>query len=550
LPQPIGENVPVVPRRSRLLLLLAVLAAAVVALAAPGPAAARVTPIGARWHVVVLEKISDKTLAVLAHRGAVGLMRPGYGPTTSRDRAIAELVRGAETNARLGGFPPGKALIGFNTETGPTVPHCNMCIVLQLPPRGKSMANNRLYRVAVIGQDFHGLLTSPTTRIPGLVSIVDIAPTALGRQLGVMYSVPASNGAAAVERLGAQIHGEDRLKYAGLFIVVAVLILLALLGWPAARTVIPAALLANLVLGVLHVTNEVGIVALFTVATVLGALLLARICREDLALLGWIVVVLVAYVVVFARRPEWAAVTPLGPDQNLRFWGIGDQIATLLFAPLLTGAVIARQRLGWLGFAAFSVLGLFVMTDNRLGANGGGAIGLGLALAVLSARLSRRGLLALAATLTAAGAIVLEIVKHGLASPGPNHLRSAFGSGIHGFLDVAVNRVPLVYKPALHDWPLTLPLAVLLIVSGVLAFRVTHARAARDILLALAAGMIASLLVNDATGFMLAGGIGCASAVARFVPTGAPLRLPVLSAVSRFRAALGMAPTATESPPS
>ena len=42
---------------------------------------------------------------------------------------------------------------------------------------------------------------------------------------------------------------------------------------------------------------------------------------------------------------------------------------------------------------------------------------------------------------------MLAIVQHGLAAPGPNHLRSAFGSGITGFLDVAVNRVPLVYAP-------------------------------------------------------------------------------------------------------
>ena len=62
----------------------------------------------------------------------------------------------------------------------------------------------------------------------------------------------------------------------------------------------------------------------------------------------------------------------------------------------------------------------------------------------------------------------------------------AFGSGITGFLDVAVNRVPLVYAPAVHEWPLTLPLAVLMVASGVLAFRVTRAREARDLLLALA----------------------------------------------------------------
>jgi len=527
-------------RPVRVLPLLAMLVSVGVALAASGPAAAHTKTTGAPFTVVVVDRISHATFKVLAKRGAVGLFRPSYGPTTNRRRALAELVRGAETNARLGGVPNGRPLI--NTNNVAVFNGCQMCIVVKLPPRGRPSANQRLYRIAVIGRGFHGLLTSPTTRIPGLVSIVDVAPTALGRQSGAMSWIPSNAAVSRLDGLDAQIHGEDRLKYAGIFIAAAIAILLALLGWSAARTAIPAALLANLALGAFHVTNEVTIAAVFTVLSALGALGLARIGRDDLRLLALIAFVLLAYLVVFVSRPEWAAVTPLGPDQNLRFWGIGDQIGTLLFAPLLMGAVIARQRLGWVGFAAFSLLGLFVMTDNRLGANGGGAIGLGLALAVLGVRLSRRGLLAFAVALTATGAIVFAIVQHGLASPGPNHLRSAFGSGISGFLDVAVNRVPLVYAPAVHEWPLTFPLAVLLVACGLLAFRVTRARAGRDLLLALATGLIASLLINDATGFMLAGGIACASAVARFTPSGSPVRLSVLS---RVRAA----PAATEPPP-
>jgi len=526
-------------RPVRVVPFLAVLVFAVVALVAPGPAAARTEPLGAPFKVVVVDRMSDATFKLLAERGAVGLLRPGYGPTTNRRRALAELVRGAEVNARLGGVPKGKPLINANKVAA--FHDCQMCIVVKLPPRGRPLANQRLYRVAVIGRGYKGLLTSPTTRIPGLVSIVDVAPTALGRASSGMSWTPSRFSVAHLERLDGQIHGEDRLKYAGLFIAAAIAILLALLGWDAVRTAIPAALLANLALGALHITNEVAIVAVFTSLSALGALGLARFCRDDLRLLGLIVFVLLAYLVVFVSRPELAAVTPLGPDQNLRFWGIGDQIATLLLAPLLMGAVIARQRLGWVGFAAFSLLGLFVMADNRLGANGGGAIGLGLALAVLGTRLSRRGLLAFVGLLTATAAIVFAIVEHGLAAQGPNHLRSAFGSGISGFLDVAVNRVPLVYAPAVHEWPLTLPLAVLLVACGVLAFRVTRARASRDLLLALATGLIASLLINDATGFMLAGGIACASAVARFAPSGAPVRLPV---PSRLRAA----PAATERP--
>lgn len=516
------KNLRLVVSSAEALRIAAVLGALSSALAAPGIASARLSPTGAPFQVFVLGRIDNVRFRLLAERGAVGLLRPSYGPTTNRRRALAELERGTEVNARLGGVPGGDPL--FEASNARVLPNCDMCIVLQLPPRGPPTANDRLYRIAVIGRGLHGLLTSPTTRIPGLVSIVDVAPTALVHLHKGMSSVPARTPVAQLSRLGSQIHGEDRLKYAGVFIVAGIVILFALLGASAARTAIPAALLANLVLGTLQVTNEVAICAILTAATFVAALWLARICRDGLALLGLIVAVLLVYMVLFATRPAWVAITPLGPDQNLRFWGIGDQIATLLLTPLLMGALIARQRLGWLGFAAFSLFGLFVMTDNRLGANGGGAIGLGLALAVLGARLSRRGVFALIGASAAAATIVLAIVQHGLAAPGPNHLRSAFGHGLAGLLRVAANRVPLVYIPALHDWPLTLPLAILLVVGGVLALRATGARAARDLLLALAAGLTASLLVNDATGFMLAAGISCASAAARFTPTGTPVR--------------------------
>src|SRR3954470_21138144 len=145
-------------RPVRFIALLAVLLSAGVALAAPGTASARVTPPGQAFEagVVIVDRTSDATFAQLAPRGAVGLLRPGYGPTTNRRRALAELVRGAEVNARLGGVPTGKPLI--DARKASVFPNCHMCIVLQLPPRGGPTANDRLYRIAVIGRGFHGLL--------------------------------------------------------------------------------------------------------------------------------------------------------------------------------------------------------------------------------------------------------------------------------------------------------------------------------------------------------------------------------------------------------
>src|SRR5438552_3518159 len=279
-------------RPVRVLPLLAVLAAVAVALVAPGRASARVTPLGEYFQVVVLDRISDATFASLAERGAVGLLRPSYGPTTNRRRALAELVRGAEVNARL--------------------------------------------------------------------------------------------------------------------------------GLRAAVTAVPAALLVNLALGIGQVSNEVLMCAAVSAGTMLVALGLARVCRSESALLALYGGVIALYALVMVRRPEWQAVNPFGPTQNSRFWGFGNQVETLLLAPLLLGAFLARRRFGLLGFVLFGVFGLVVMTDNRLGADGGGAIVLGIALAVLGMRLFRLGVSGFVGMLASAAVAVPLIVSRGLAQPVPN----------------------------------------------------------------------------------------------------------------------------------
>src|SRR3954471_23873074 len=243
-------------RPVRLVALLAVLLSAGVALAAPVTASARNTPRGEIRHVVIVDRMSDATFALLARRGAVGLLRPAYGPTTNRRRALAELVRGTEVSARLGGVPKGKPQI--NTNKAPVYPGCKNCIVVQLPPRGRPIPNDRLYRIAVIGGGFHGLLTSPTTHIPGLVSVVDIAPTDLpGPPTTTLSWTPSKGALGQLSRLDRAIGSNNRLKFAALFILAGVLLALALLGLRAAITAIPAALLVNLALGMGQVSNEV-----------------------------------------------------------------------------------------------------------------------------------------------------------------------------------------------------------------------------------------------------------------------------------------------------
>ena len=104
-------------RPSRVFLLTSLAAAAAVLLAA-APAGARTVPGSPPFRILIMDHISTSQFAQLAKRGAVGLLVPGVGPSTNRRQALAELERGAEVNARMGGVPTGPRLVGANRVTG------------------------------------------------------------------------------------------------------------------------------------------------------------------------------------------------------------------------------------------------------------------------------------------------------------------------------------------------------------------------------------------------------------------------------------------------
>jgi hypothetical protein len=345
-----------------------------------------------------------------------------------------------------------------------------------------------------------------------------------GHSATTLSSTPSQHAIGQLNRLGHAIGSNNRLKFPALFILAGVMLALALLGLRAAVTAVPAALLVNVGLGMEQVSNEVLLCAAVSAGTVLVALVLARFCRSESALLALYGGVVALYAFVMVTRPEWQAVNPFGPTQNSRFWGIGNQVETLLLAPLLAGAFLARRRFGIVGFVLFGVFGLVVMTDNRLGADGGGAIALGIALAVLGTRLFRLGPKGFVGLLGSAAFAVLWIVSRGLAAPGPNHLRSAFADHGAGLFSSLESRVPLSYMPALHAWEIVLPLLFVLAAVFALAWRAARQRSTRDVLLAFAVAIVTSLLVNDSAAYELAAGIAVVGAFARFAPAPVPVR--------------------------
>lgn len=520
----------------RLVVIAAVLLACAAGLAFARPAVAafptshdQAVPWRPHFRVFVIENFPVGQLRHLESRAAVGLLVPGVGALTDRHVALESLVRASDVNPYLHFRVRPKKRPLFRVihrkELWP-LPKGNV-ILLALPPGGPLRSNETRYPIAILGAGYRGLLTSPTTRIPGLVSVVDVAPTALGHVRGFLGHSNAANPAPQLRLLDGQISANNRLKMATLFILAGTLVLLALVAPRAAMPAVLAALAVNLVAGATHVASEPLLVTMMFLGTLIGGLLIAWVCARERALLAAIIAVLIVYAVLMALRPAWVAITPLGPTENSRFWGIGNQLETILVAPVVAGAAIASRRYGIAGFGAFALLALAIVTANQLGSDGGGAIVFGVALAFVGARVLRLGWRGFLTLLALDAAAVTVIVELNLSVPGTDHLRSAFSNGITGLLRVMADRIPLAYGPALAQWPLLLPLGLVFVVAVVAAVRAAEKRA-RDLVIAASLALLVSLLVNDSGTYELAGGITVLAALAR-----ASVYLPAESSASR-----------------
>jgi hypothetical protein len=216
--------------------------AALVLLAAAGPAAGATQ----EFRIVLVPGLGLDDLQGLADRGAVGLLVPANGPTTSGEQARAALVRGELRNALLdGGVPSGPPLVSFEIAAEP--PRAGPAIVLGLPS-GSEQSNNRRYPVAVLGRGFHGLLTSSSSRLPGVVSVADVAPTALGEKGGLGWT-PERDPAQRLLALDRLIDAKKEARLASSLLVAALAAALTLFFPRAALLAYGTALTANLALG-------------------------------------------------------------------------------------------------------------------------------------------------------------------------------------------------------------------------------------------------------------------------------------------------------------
>ena len=424
-----------------------------------------------------------------ADRAAVGLLVPGAGPTVSRQAAMAALVRGELEHDLLGGIAPGEPRLELGAAGAPD-------ILVSLPPPGRS-ENDTRYPIALLGES--GLLTSASTRIDGLVSITDIAT---GRLRVVQNDDPVD----ALETLDHRIDRNDRLRLPLTIALAGLLAALALVRPQLAMRALLVALAANLWLDP-RLAIAAGLAAV--------ALPLGLACAAILA----------AYLLSMGLDAGTVALSPFGPSQSGRFYGVNNLVETMLLVPSLVGAAL-------LGRAGVAVAGLAFVTVGgaRFGADGGGIVVLAAAYIVLLLRIrgSRPTPQLVAAVAAGAVALALLLLAVDAATGGSSHVTDAVGDGPFGLAGDLADRVELSVRRTAAS------LGATFVVLGSLATLATIAlRAGRDAVLdAFLVALAVSLVVNDTPGDVLGMGTAIAVALARRSPLRGALSSPSMRRIA------------------
>jgi hypothetical protein len=482
------------------------------ALVLASSAAAKVSDDFAGHHrqvfpVYVVRGLTLGDLPQLATEGAVGVMVPNAGPRTSQAAAFAGMVRGVLYNTRL---PMPRDVVLIHVKQTNAIPAHGPAIVVGLPP-ATSAPNDRRYPIAVIGHGYHGLLTSSLTRVPGLVSIADVARTALQTPHALDWQEDGGPVATSY-RLERQIEIARGTTMPGSVLVMSLLVLFALFFPRGAPTAFGTAIGVNLVQGWFPAGDAAPRVTLLGLCTVAGGILGPKFFRNKTALGLALVALLGAYAASMLIRPSTLSLAPIGPELTSRFFGVSNLLETWLLYPALLGGALLMRRFGWLAFLGTAALALATIAENKLGSDGGGAIVVGVAFALLAVHLVGAQKRYTLPALGIAGVVVLGLVNLDAAASGPDHLRGAVQGGFNGIMNVAANRVPLAYSRMVEQWWLLIP-GLAAVIVGLAVVRYGRSRTDRALAVAFLGGLAASLLVNDSPGPVAIGGLAAVLAL-------------------------------------
>ena len=183
--------------------------------------------------------------------------------------------------------------------------------------------------------------------------------------------------------------------------------------------------------------------------------------------------VLTAYLLVLGLDPESVALSPFGPSQAGRFYGVSNLLETMFLVPAILGpALLGRAGAAVAGVAVVAVAG------SRFGADGGGLLVLLAAYATLLVRRSRVRLDARRATAIGVAAVAAAVVLVGLdaVAGGSSHVTHAVGEGPGAVLGDIADRLELSARRTLAAIGPAFAVCASLVVLIVVATRRPRAR--------------------------------------------------------------------------
>jgi hypothetical protein len=428
---------------------------------------------------------------------AHGLVVPGEGATVSRRSALASLLRGEMGNALVnGGIPGGSPKITLARRPG------RVTFYVALPPAGKHH-NVVRYPVAVVGPGYRGLLTSSATHLDGLIAIADVAPSVRALQAGKrprIRSRPDADPLASLHRLDQRLDRAHDSRTGATLVLVGLMTVLGLAALATRRAALgraafvaaPTCLVVAVVLSAVGLTRPRDVIVVLAVASAALALAGGVLLRPKLPLaLGLAAVFAFLYAVMWAK-PEWNSLAALGPrpDGGGRFYGVNNQVSTLLLGPALV--------LGALAGPAMPAVALLVVAGMVASSIGAQADGLavyvtGFIVLAFRTRAVRPGPVRAAAVVAVAAAAGLALVAIDAAFGGSSHITHAVGGGPGTLIGDLAHRIHLSAAFVVSRW--NEALLFFLSVGALIWLALRQPRV--PVLDALLAALAVSLLVND-----------------------------------------------------
>jgi hypothetical protein len=308
-----------------------------------------------------------------------------------------------------------------------------------------------------------GTIRSTSTRVDGLVAAADIADAVRGGE------VLKPGGHADLAQLADRL---DRTHDKRIWVRIALAVILLGLALVAPRRALvagPAAISAALVLSAFGSTS----VSLFVLLTLLGTLAPLRALWLFFA----------AYLVVLVVSPETQSLALFGPhpESGGRFYGLTNEVETLLLAPALV-----------LGLAAAPLV-VVLVAWSRAGADGGGALVFLSSYAWLGLASRVRDNLTRAVVALGVVAVGLLLVAIDAATGGSSHVTKTVGDGPGAVWDAVTHR----WSVAWHGATATPGRAVLdvILLAGLVWIAAKRPRFV--VMDAFLVGIGVSLLVND-----------------------------------------------------